>query len=306
MLTKLVHKLFLAGLAATVAGTPATARACGLFDWLCGRPRGAVVGQTTYAPPFHGPATVSTLGYAGPVTACSAPAVSYSAAQTCHYVPETRYRPPARPLLTALFGPQVEQQYDPSTGCTVTTTGPRRWSLFGRTVPTTTYRTVCSPVFAPAVTYSPVVMGPSYVSSVGVSSVPIADCAPALPPAQTYVAPEPAPYASPQPAPYTTPEPAVTEDVVPRTFAPVDEQETRRPEPNRWDEALEPVPDANTRLNSTPAPMLIEPDNRTTRYPVQSAEPAAEFAVRQAAHRSEAAAPGAPRLVEVQWQPASR
>ena len=298
MLTTLVHKLLLAGLAATVAGMPATARACGLFDWLCGRPRGAVVAQTTYAPPYHGPTAVSTVGYAGPVTACATPAVSYSAAQTCHYVPETRYRPPARPLLTALFGPRVEQQYDPYTGCTITTTGPRRWSLFGRTVPTTTYRMVCSPVFAPAVTYSPVVTGASYVSSVGVSSVPIADCAPALPPAQT--------YAAPQPAPYTTPEPAVTEDVVPQTFAPVDEQETRRPEPDRQEEALEPVPDANTRLNSTPAPMLIDPDNRTTRYPVQSTEPAAKFAVRQAAYRSEDAASGAPRLVEVQWQPASR
>lgn len=312
MLTQLVHKLLLAGLAVTVAGMPGAAHACGLFDWLCGRPRGAVVSQTTYAPPYCGPAAVSTVGYAGPATACATPAVSYSAAQTCHYVPETRYRPPARPLLTALFGPQVEQQYDPCTGCTVTTTGPRRWSLFGRTVPTTTYRMVCSPMVAPPVTYSPVVTGVSSMSSVGVSSVPIADCAPALPPAQTYVAPEPAPYApytAPQPTPYTTPEPAATEDTadaVPRTFAPAAPQQTRRPEPDRDEEALEPVPDGNTRLNSAPAPLLIDPDNRTTRYPIPSAEPAAEFAVRQAAYRSEAAAPGAPRLVEVQWQPASR
>lgn len=305
MLTKPVRGLLLVGLTVAAAGMPATARACCLFDWLCGRSRGAAVAQTTYAPPYQAPATVATVGYASPVTVCAAPALSCPTAQTCHYVQEVRHRPPARPILTALFGPRVEHQYDPITGCTVTTSGPRRWSLFGRTVPTTTYRMVCSPV-APVMTYSPVAVGASYVSSAGVSGVPIADCPPALPSAQTYVAPEPAPYTAPQPAPSATPEAAAPGSLVPRTFVPADEQETRRSEPDREEETLEPIPDANTKLNSMPAPRLIDPDNRTTGHPGQSPRMPAEVAVRHAVYQPETAAPRAAKLVEVQWQPASR
>ncbi|MDY0165586.1 MAG: hypothetical protein RBS80_03535 [Thermoguttaceae bacterium] len=299
-MTKHLRALLLVGLAAIVVGMPATARACALFDWLCGRSQGASVAQTTYAPPYYGPTAVSSVPSVGcgtPVSLCSAPAVACPS-QTCYYVQETQYRPPTRPILTALFGPKVEQRYDPCTGCTITTYSPRTGSLFGRTVPTTTYRMVCSPTYAPAVSYSPVVMGASYVSSEVVSSVPSASCCtPALPPAQTYVAPEPAPY--------TAPGPASSEGLTPRTFAPADEQPSLRPEPVQ-EEALKPIPDANTKLNSMPAPLLIEPNNRTTSRPLQNARPAAEVAVRHAVYRTEPAAPRPPKLVEVQWQPASR
>ncbi len=316
MLMKPISKLVLPGLAAVVLAMPTSTHACGLFDWLCGRSRVVPVAQTTYAPPFRGPAVVASVpatGFACPVTVCSPPAVGCPTAQTCHYVPETHLQARPRPILTALFGPRVEQHVDPCTGCTVTTTRPRT-GLFPQMVPTTTYRMVCSPTFAPAVTYSPVGMYAQPVVGMGVPACPTGCGAPpALPPTQTYLAPGPAPQAVPGPAPYTVPGPATygapeaatPESLTPRTFAPPEAQPDLRFEPQPQ-EPLRPVPNGNTRFNSVPAPLLIDPGHRTTRHLERDEQQPVAVAVRHAVYQPEMAAPAPVKRVEVQWQPASR
>ncbi len=285
-------KLVFAASMIAALGIPSSSHACGLFDWLCGRSRGAPVAQTTYAPPYCGPTAIpsaAAVSYASPMTACPAPVVACPT-QTCYYVQETRYRAPSRPILNALFGPRVE--VDPCTGCTVTTYRPIASALFGlRPVPHTTYRQVCSPAYAPAVSYSPVSSyAPTsyspvstFAPAVGTVMPGCPSCGSAAPPAQTYVAPGPAAYG--------VPEVAEPNRVVPQTFAPQELHPQPQPEPR---ESLMPLLDPNTKLNREPAPLLVDPESRTTGRPV-----------RQAVYRPDTASSG-PKLVEVQWKPASR
>ncbi|MDZ7615372.1 MAG: hypothetical protein U1E05_00115 [Patescibacteria group bacterium] len=262
MLTKRLAKFVLVGLAAALA-MPAPARACGFLDCLFGRSRNSVA-QTTYAPAYYGstaasyaPANYAPASYAPTYSGmnCCASPITTCAPQTCYYAPETHYRVLNRPILTALFGPQL--------------------------APVTTYRMTCSSV-APSVAYAP--MG-SYVSGASYSAPTVSSgcCGASLSPTQSYIAPGPAPYVAPEAAP---------QSVVPRTFGPADVQPSLLPERQ---ESLKPVPDGNTRLESTPGPRLIDPDNRTTAAPV-----------RYAVYQMEAAAPAAPNVVKVQWQPATR
>ncbi len=294
MWTKPISKLILAGLAVAVLAVPAPARACAFLDRLFGRTSATSVAQTTYAAPYYGPtgvSSVATAAVAMPTTVCS-PVATACPSQTCAYVQEVRNLPPERPLLTALFGPRVEQRVDPCTGCTVTTTGPRRWSLFGRTVPVTTTRMACSPTVA----CSPGAMAASSWVTPSVPACPTASCgAPALPPSQSSIAPGPAPYTLPDTAPA---------DVSPRTFVPSETPPTQQQESQ---ESLQPIPDGSTRFNSTPAPLLPDPGSRTTQLPPRDDRLAVGApVVRHAAYRAESSAPPAPKLIEVQWQPASR
>ncbi len=308
MLTKPILRLVLAGVAAGVLGAPVPARACAFLDRLFGRSPGVSVAQTTYAPPFQGPVAVSSVPavrVARPVTVCSPPMTACPTVQTCQYVAETRLEPRPRPILTALFGPRVEQQVDPCTGCTVTTYRPRT-GLFPQLAPTTTYRMVCSPTMTPAVAYSPVVTyAPAshtipQPSHFGVPGCPTGGCGPppalppAVPPAHTQVAPGPAPYTGPEAG-----------TITPRTFAPQQEQRDRRPEPEQQ-ESLPPLPDGNTKLERTPAPLLVDPSNRTTSHPGKNMGQAATVAVRHAVYQPETDTRRPAKLVEVQWKPASR
>ncbi len=237
MLTKRITKFVLVGLAALLI-LPASAQACGFLDCLFGRSKSNSVAQTTYAPAYYAPtaATYAPASYTptcSSMTCCASP-VTTCAPQACYYVPETHYRVLNRPILNALFGPQL--------------------------APVTTYRLACSPSYASSMSYAPM---ESYMSGASGYSAPVVSsgcCGSALSPTQSYVAPEPAPY--------VVPETSSPQNVVPQTFSPADAQPSLPPERQ---ESLKPVPDGNTRLDGTSGPRLIDPDNRTTWRPVRHA-----------------------------------
>ncbi len=238
MLTKRTKTLAFIGLAGALLGMPAPAHACRFLDCLFGRSQSNSVAQTTYAPAYYGPtaATYAPASYAptySNMNCCASPITTYSP-QTCYYVPETQYKVLNRPILTALFGPQL--------------------------APVTTYRLTCSSTCAPSTAYAPVASYMSGASSYGAPAVSSGCCGSAMSPTQSYIAPEPAPYVAP--------DTASPQNVVPRTFGPADVQPSLPPVKQ---ESLMPIPDGNTRLESAPGPRLVDPDNRTTWRPVRHA-----------------------------------
>ena len=231
------------GAASMLLAVPAESHACRCLDGLFG----CGWGRTTYRAPFYAPAAY------GPV---AAPAYSGCATQSCSYVPQTCYRTVYRcvPATTC----RAMTSCDPCTGCPVTTYRPvTTWAYRPQLVPYTTYRVVYSRAYNPCVSYgvrgtcNPCVGGACGVgaTSAGASSCP--SCAPAA-------------------APVTTPSsPAPATSQQGSTFAPQPQafQENSQPQPQK---TLKPIPQPETKLNSTPTPNLIDPNNRTTLQPFQA------------------------------------
>lgn len=179
----------------------------------------------------------------------------------CAPAPQTTYAPafvptcvaPAYTPCVSSCSPCVTQscQYMPTTvyspvyqAATVTTYRPFLGTYQTRLVPYTTYR----PVYVPTVTYqscypscvsacpSPCATCPSY-SSCGVSASGCSSCA--------------------APAQVTLP---TAPQAAPRTY-----RESEKPAVNG---NLKPIPQTDAQLNSTPAPSLPDPNNRTAARPV--------------------------------------
>jgi len=178
-------------------------------------------------------------------TSCAAPcaAPAYTP-PTVTYMPQTCYRTVYRAVPVTTCQPVTT--CDPCTGCPMTCFRPvRSWTCQAQLVPYTTYRLVysnpCSPcgtsVGVSAASYTSVPGCPS--CTVGGSSV--------------------VPYSSRPSLPETSP---LKSEPLPKTF---------KEEPKSSTETLKPIPDVDTKLNSMPAPKLIDPDNRTTLRPVRQA-----------------------------------
>lgn len=128
---------------------------------------------------------------------------------------------------------------------TVTTYRPFLGTYQTRLVPYTTYK----PLYVPTVTYqscypscysacpSPCASCPSY-SSCGVSGSGCSSCA----------------------APAQAIQQVAPQQIAPRTY-----RESQKPAVN---EDIKPIPSTDARLNSTPAPTLPDPNNRTAARPV--------------------------------------
>ena len=220
---------------ALLLAVPAESRACGWLDGLCGW--GAA--RTTYRAPFVAPSCAPVC-----------------APRTCSYVPQTCYRTVYRRVPVTTCRPFTS--CDPCTGCPVTAFRPvTTFASRPVLVPYTTYRVVysqaCSPCAprGPRAPYGPCVggaCGPAPLS--GTSSCP--SCAPTAGPATNGAVPAPS---AGQPGSPLTPGP--------QTFLENGQPELRK--------TLKPIPETDTKLNSTPAPNLIDPNSRTTLRPIQSA-----------------------------------
>ena len=229
------------GAASVLLAVPAESRACRCLDSLfgCGAAR------TTYRAPFFAPA------YA-PV---AAPACTSCAPRSCSYVPQTCYRTVYRrvPVTTC----RATTCCDPCTGCPVTTYRPvTTWASRPQLVPYTTYRVVYSRAYSPCVGYGlcgtrggPCVGGACGVGAMSPGTSGCSSCAPA----PVTIPSSPAPATSQQGS-------AIAPQ--PQTF-----RENSQPQPQG---TLKPIPQPETKLNSTPTPNLIDPNNRTTLQPFQA------------------------------------
>jgi hypothetical protein len=249
--------------AALIAGAPAAADACWLFDCFGHHSR-----TTFYAP------------------VAAAPACNSCAQQTVNYVPQTAYRPLVTTTPVTALRPVTAT--DPCTGCPTTVMQPAT-SYVQRTVmmPYTTYRpvvqtsyyapAVAAPVMAaptcatgacgvaPTTTYyqpataAPVITTPAPAVSqpgcCGGSSTPGTFAAPVMSPTSYYVpsAGGTSSYAS-SPAPQST-------------FSRASESIGNA----KTDSATSPAPAAkeDSSNEATPLPRLLDPQNRTTSAPSQ-------------------------------------
>lgn len=228
---------------AVLLAAPAESNACRCLDGLFGL---SPTGQTTYRPLF------GAADYAPAPAACTS-----CVGQTCQYVPQTSYRTVYRPVAVTT--------YRPVTG----------WTYRPQLVPYTTYRVIYSNPCVPCASCSPCnpcsSCGPcaggacattiySGATLPGVSSCPT--CVPSAGPATTYSNMAPSADTSADPAPSATGA-GGTAFPEPQTF-----QEDNQPQPQK---TLKPIPKVDTKLNSTPVPNLIGPNNRTTLRPIRPA-----------------------------------
>ncbi|MCD4728780.1 MAG: hypothetical protein K8R46_14035 [Pirellulales bacterium] len=132
----------------------------------------------------------------------------------------------------ALYRPAA---YNPWTGSTITTYRPFLGTYQTRLVPYATYR----PIYVPAISYQSYCSPSVSCGPVG-CGVPTSDCL-SCP-------------AAPQAVPQTVPQSA------PKTF----QQKVEKP---AADPGLQPIPQPDAQLNSMPAPMLPDPNDRTAVRP---------------------------------------
>ena len=146
-------------------------------------------------------------------------------------VPQTcQYMPTV--VYRALYRPAA---CNPWTGCSVTTYRPFLGAYQTRLVPYATYR----PIYVPAISYQSYCSPCVSCGPVG-CGVPTSDCSSCA--------------AVPQAVPQTVPQSA------PKTF----QQEVKKP---ATDPGLQPIPQSDAQLNSMPAPMLPDPNDRTAVRP---------------------------------------
>lgn len=132
----------------------------------------------------------------------------------------------------ALYQPAA---YNPWTGSTVTTYRPFLGTYQTRLMPYATYR----PIYVPAISYQSCYSPSVSCGPVG-CGVPTSDCSSCA--------------TAPQAVPQTVPQ------SVPKTF----QQEVEKP---AADPGLQPIPQSDAQLNSMPAPMLPDPNDRTAVRP---------------------------------------
>jgi hypothetical protein len=229
-------------------------------------------------------------------------------AQTVSYVPQTCYRAQCVSVPVTTYRPV--QGFDPCTGCPVTTCRPITTCVQQtRMVPFTTYRPVvsspcatglcggattasyapaatyapmatsgCSSCSRPAMSYAPVTSTPTYSTPSYASGTPMYTTPSYGVP--TYTNPTPT-YGTPaNGTPVYTPSypstPTYTPSTVQPSLPPASGQTPTFQNNGSGGGALKPVPDPNINQSApqatpTSSPRLIDPDTRTTRYPVYQA-----------------------------------
>jgi len=245
---------------AAIVFAPAVSSAGRLWDCLFGPTPPSI---TTYSPPFlpaqvvpaaPAPAVVAP-SYCAPCCEPSCPPAIDTACAPC--VPQTYYMPTV--VYRALY-PATWTTYRPwrswrvVSGYPATTYRPFQGTYETRLVPYSTYRAVfvpqatyyLSPV--PCVSYPPCTDGVLY----GAPASGCASCSSAAP--ATASAP---PSATESPAASQTP---------PKTFR----QESEKPAVEGPD--LKPIPQTEHQLNSSPVPLLPDPNNRTAAMPLRKIE----------------------------------
>jgi len=233
------------GIAALLLAVPAQSQGGPLLDWLFGPRCDWVVARAACATPYVADACAPAY------TSLCAPC----APQTCSYVPQTCYRTVFRPVPVVTC--RVVTRWPLLSPYPVTYFRPvRRWLPQAHLVPYTTHRLVYSDPCIPCVTYRPsVVCDPCAWGVCGPAACPTTSiCPPGTCGAGTGSA---VPYS---PAPTSATVPALNAEPAPKTF-----QQESKPRVK----SLEPIPNANTKSDSSAVPKLIDPDNRTTSLPVR-------------------------------------
>ena len=289
------------GLAAMLS-MPATSKACGFCDWLSGGSP-SVAAQTTYTQPYYA-AAYAPPACAAPTCAAPASGCSSCATQVVQYAPYTSYRPiytaltAPRPVTTyyyptAAYYPTTDcnscaaptTTYYPTAGCNtcampVTTYRPvAAFVQQVRLIPYTTYRMAYMPVTSVAYAPACTPCASSCTSSCGSCSAVGYEGA-------TYGSSTCSPCQGAVNSSYTTPSiqtPSAESTQPPKMFQDqkpaVGDNKTSYPENSTTNPDNKPAsdPDSNlvpvpeTRLNSSPGPQLLNPDNRTTSTPARQA-----------------------------------
>lgn len=212
---------------------PAASQACGFFDCLFGG-----CGRTTYAPPAQ------AATFAPPYV----PGCSSCSTQTVAYAPRTYYRAAYRSVPVMAY--RTVMYRDACTGCPVTVYRPTSyWTRQARLMPYTTNRLVYSGVYPPAYGCAPAVScDPCGAGACGYGVAMGNGCS-SCSTATTYS---------------SEPTTAPADSQPPPTF----QQETKKVPAG----SLKAIPETGTQMNSTQAaPMLIDPENRTTARPIRQA-----------------------------------
>ena len=189
-----------------------------------------------------------------------APTYTGCVTQTCGYMPTAVYRALYQPRVVTAYRPvyQPAVAYSAYSNYAVTTYRPwySGWSYRARLVPYTTYQPVyraapvvaytgCSPCVSsnPCNSYSPCAGGACGTVTYGAPASGCSSCA----------------------APATSITPAPQNAAPPKTF-----QEQEKVQKPTTETELKPIPQSEMQLNSTPAPLLPDPRDRTASRTVHS------------------------------------
>lgn len=248
---------------AAIAFTPAESSAGRLWDCLFGPTPPSI---TTYSPPFlpvQAPPVVATPAVVAPAycaPACTplCPPLDTACTACTPCVPQTSYMPTV--VYRALYPTAEITAYRPwrawcaVPGYPITSYRPSQGTYETRLVLYSTYRAVSIPQAAYYLSPAPCV---SCFPSAGevIYSAPTSGCAPC----ETT-----APAATNTPALPSEPSPSAPQ-TTPKTF-----QESNKPQATEQD--LKPIPETKSQINSLPAPVLPDPNNRTAALPLRKIE----------------------------------